>query len=210
MELFKKRITCKKFYTYKTNTIDISGLSTGLSSEQTAGFNFKVGEFKINPEFVKASNKLQELDLMQYSICQSIKNISSNSKRDELLVRLVDIKIQMLKIAQQPNLVNDEGGESNNHPKKNKYITNDRTNDTINSQDIKKNIEHRKEHSFTKKRLHNIKNELNYTYDLLSEWEQKLILSQNPKEKKLCELEIDNLKKIIDSFQTEYNKLNND
>ncbi len=208
MALFKKKITCKKFYTYKTNTIDISGLSAGLSSEQTADFDFKVGQFKLNPEFVKASNKLQELDLMQYSICQSIKNISNNSKRDELLVKLVDIKMQMLKIAQQPNLISDK--DNNTLLKEEKYIVDEKTDSDISSQYIKNNFVRDRKHSFTKKRLENIKNELINAYELLYEWEQKLILSQNPKEKRLCELEIDNLKKIIDSFQIEYNKINND
>lgn len=103
MKLFPKKIICKKFFTYKTNTIDISGLSTGLSNEQLAGFNINVGQFKLKPEYVEASEKLQELDLMQYSICQTIKNISDNMKRDELLVRLAEIKMQMLSIVQNPD-----------------------------------------------------------------------------------------------------------
>ncbi len=107
MAIFRKKMTCKKFFTYKTNTIDISGLTTGLNKGQVAGFDLKVGQFQLKPEYVKATDKLKELDMMQYSICQTIKNISDNSKRDDLLIQLADIKMQMLKIAQQPEKANE-------------------------------------------------------------------------------------------------------
>lgn len=119
MPLFRKKITCNKFFTYKTNTIDISGLSTGLSKSQIAGFDLKVGQFQLKPEFVTATDKLKELDMMQYSICQTIKNISDNSKRDDLLIQLADIKMQMLKIAQQPEKANEITQDMN----KDKIIT---------------------------------------------------------------------------------------
>ncbi len=205
MPLFRKKIICKKFYTYRTNTIDISGLTTGLSTEQAAGFDLKVGQFKLSPEFTKASNKLQELDLMQYSICQSIKNISDNSKRDELLIKLVDIKMQMLKIAQQTNETNENNNVKGATIENTQIAEKKIENKEINSQNLNK-----KNDDFSKKRLNNIETELNYSYDLLADWEQKLILSQNPKEQKLCEYEIVNLKKIIANFQTEYNQIKND
>jgi len=102
MRFFDRKIKCEKFFTYKTNTIDISGLSAGLSSEQLAGFDLKVGQFKLDPKFVLASEKLQQLDLLQYSTCQTISGISSKEKRDELLIKLAEIKMQMLLIAQNP------------------------------------------------------------------------------------------------------------
>ncbi len=116
MGIFKKKLTCKKFFTYKTNTLDISGLSAGLTGEQIVGFDFKVGQFKLDPKFVEASELLQRLDLLQYSTCQTIANISSKEKRDELLEKLADVKMKMLFIAQNPknaksmNLLKDEDG----------------------------------------------------------------------------------------------------
>ncbi len=102
MNFFKRQIKCEKFFTYKTNTIDISGLSASLTKEQLAGFDFKVGQFKLDPKFVQASEFLQQLDLLQYSTCQTISGISASVKRDELLIKLAEIKMQMLFIAQNP------------------------------------------------------------------------------------------------------------
>jgi len=107
MSIFRKKIICKKFFTYKTRTIDISGLSAGLSKEQLSGLSLKVGEFHLKPEFVKASERLQELDMLQFSLCQTIKNIDNSSKQDELLIELAQLKMQMLKIAQQPQTINN-------------------------------------------------------------------------------------------------------
>lgn len=102
MGIFKKRIKCDKFFTYRTNTINVSGLSTGLTKDQLGDFDLKLGQFEIKPEYEKASEKLKELDLLQFTICQSIRNINNNSKRDDLLIQLVEIKMEMLKIAQRP------------------------------------------------------------------------------------------------------------
>ena len=102
MGLFERKIKCEKFFTYKTNTIDISGLSAGLTGEQVAAFDLKVGQFKLDPKFVEASELLQQLDMLQYSTCQTISGISSKGKRDELLIKLADIKMKMLLIAQNP------------------------------------------------------------------------------------------------------------
>lgn len=102
MNFLNRKIKCEKFFTYKTNTIDISGLSAGLTSEQIAGFDLKVGQFKLEPKFVKATELLQKLDMLQYSTCQTISGISSKEKRDELLEKLAGIKMNMLLIAQDP------------------------------------------------------------------------------------------------------------
>lgn len=102
MGLFDRKIKCEKFFTYKTNTIDISGLSAGLSSEQLTGIDLKIGQFKLDPKFVQASELLKQLDMLQYSTCQTISGISSKDKRDELLIKLAEIKMQMLYIAQNP------------------------------------------------------------------------------------------------------------
>ncbi|OQX99774.1 MAG: hypothetical protein B6I20_09615 [Bacteroidetes bacterium 4572_117] len=107
MGLFDRKIKCEKFFTYKTNAINISGLSAGLTGEQVAGFDLKVGQFKLDPKFVEASELLQQLDMLQYSTCQTISGISSKEKRNELLEKLADIKMKMLLIAQNPEKVED-------------------------------------------------------------------------------------------------------
>lgn len=96
--MFGKKTECKKFFTYKSNTIDISGLASSLGSDKINNFDLKVGQFKISPEFVKVSEKLMELDMQQYDLCNTIKNISDRKKRDEMFIKLSEIKMQMFKI----------------------------------------------------------------------------------------------------------------
>jgi len=100
---FTRKILCQKFFTYRTNTIDLKGLSANVSSK----INFKVGDLKIDPKFVKANEKLQQLDFLQYSTCITIKGIENKDKRDDLLGKLADIKMQMLFIAQNPDKADD-------------------------------------------------------------------------------------------------------
>ena len=63
-----------------------------------------MGSLKIDPKYEKATNKLKELDMMQYSTCLSICNISDRKERDKLFVELAKLKMQMLRLAQNPEL----------------------------------------------------------------------------------------------------------
>lgn len=105
---FIKRKKCQKFFTYETNTINVKGLQSGLKD-----FNFGIGEISISPEFVKAKDELQRLDLIQFSICNDIQNLPKNSSlRDELLKKSVDVKLKMLE------LVSDIQSKSDSEKKK--------------------------------------------------------------------------------------------
>jgi len=99
---FFSKPTCRKFFTYATKTIDFSGLSAGLSSSELADFDLKLGQFKLSPEFVKVSEKLMQMDMQQYDICQTISNIRDKNERDRKFSKLAEIKIEMMRMAAHP------------------------------------------------------------------------------------------------------------
>ncbi|MEI7695835.1 MAG: hypothetical protein WCI64_09355 [Chlorobium sp.] len=102
MGLFSPKPACRQFFTYATKTLDFSGLSAGLSSAELADFDFKLGQFKLSPEFVKVSEKLMLMDLQQYDLCQTIANIRDKSERDRMFTQLAEIKMEMIRMAANP------------------------------------------------------------------------------------------------------------
>lgn len=102
MGIFDRKVKCERFFTYKTNTIDLSGLSVGIPSDKLVGLDIKLGQFKLDPKFVEASELLQKLDILQFSTCQDISSISNKVKRDELLAKHAEIKMQMLLVVLNP------------------------------------------------------------------------------------------------------------
>ncbi|NDV95453.1 hypothetical protein D0T84_11080 [Dysgonomonas sp. 521] len=102
MQFFRKN-PCKKFFTYSTRTLDIKGLSANMSSETLSEFNLGIGQISIKPEYIEATNKLQELDLLQYTICNNIHQLDDKDpEKATLLKKLIETQIEMLKIAQNP------------------------------------------------------------------------------------------------------------
>jgi hypothetical protein len=97
MGIFKKNNSCKKFFTYNTRTLDIKGLSFNVNS----GFDFGMGQILIKPEYVEATEKLQELDLLQYSICNNINQLDEKDAFGPILLKkLIETQIEMMRIAQ--------------------------------------------------------------------------------------------------------------
>jgi hypothetical protein len=95
---------CKHFYTYKANTVDIQGISGKLKKE---GVPFELeGELKpitIKPEYVVATEKLQNLDLLQFSLCGQLKNLpKGDPQRSKLVGDIVATYQEMIKIAMTP------------------------------------------------------------------------------------------------------------
>jgi len=92
---------CKRFYTYNSKSVDIKGLKKQYKKEDEFK-ELSVGNIVIKNEFIEASERLQELDLLQYSLCAQIKNVAKNDpKRNELIELSATTYRDMLKIAQQ-------------------------------------------------------------------------------------------------------------
>ena len=104
MGLFSSKPACRKFFTYETKTLDISGLSAGIAQAELGNFDFKLGQFRSVPEFVRVSQRLYELDLQQYSLCQTIGNISDKKERDRMFTQLAEIKMEMMRLAANPEV----------------------------------------------------------------------------------------------------------
>jgi hypothetical protein len=98
------RLTCSKFYTYRTNKIDIKGISTKLKKQGVDVADVGIAEISIDPKYVVASEKLQELDLLQYSLCAQIRGLpKKDSLRKATQLSYINALQDMMRVAQKPD-----------------------------------------------------------------------------------------------------------
>ena len=97
--MFRKRTKCKLFFDHKKLKLDVKGLTATIESNHLSNFNLQLGELKITPTATEISDELMRLDLLQCTLCQSIDKLSDSSKKDELLEKIVTVKIEMLQKA---------------------------------------------------------------------------------------------------------------
>ncbi|MFC6265638.1 hypothetical protein [Flavobacterium panici] len=97
-------VKCSKFYTYSAKKIDLKGITLKLKSQGVDLGDVGIAEVSIDPKYVVANNKLQELDLLQYAMCNQINGLSKGSIRDNAIVNYTKVLEEMLKIAQNPAL----------------------------------------------------------------------------------------------------------
>ena len=92
---------CKKFINYETKTFDSEGVGLSLPGGMAKG-NF--GKFNISTLQRTTSEKLEQLDMMQFTICQQLKNIKSTFLRDQAQVQYSNLLMKIM------NLLNADGG----------------------------------------------------------------------------------------------------
>ena len=90
----RRRSKCKRFYNVESRTIDITGLNAGISEK----FKLGVGSLKIDSKYSEATENLKKLDMIQYTLCQDIHQIEDKEERQKQLVKVIDVKTEMLKI----------------------------------------------------------------------------------------------------------------
>lgn len=96
-------LKCHKHYTYNARKVDITGITTSLKKEGVEVANVGVGAITIDPKYVIASDKIQELDLLQYALCGQIKGAPRKSDlRKKLVEQYANVLFDMIKIAQNP------------------------------------------------------------------------------------------------------------
>lgn len=107
--------TCEKFVDYTGYKVDMSGLQTKIGNEADAS----VGSITIDPKFREASKKLQELDLLQYRICEQLKNMPDSPEKQKLQQDYIKHLMEMHKITLEhiPDL-NKKQEESDDQTKK--------------------------------------------------------------------------------------------
>jgi len=98
-KFFDKKIKCKHFYNVRSRTVDL----TGLQADVPQKFNFGFGSFKIETKYYDISERLQALDVLQYSLSNDINGISDQNQKDSMLKKIIETKIQMLQIIMQLN-----------------------------------------------------------------------------------------------------------
>lgn len=103
---------CLKFYTYSTRKLNIQGISAQLNRLDVTS-SVGVGAIDINPQFVLASDELQRLDLLQFTICGQINQLDKhNPERDRLRVEYIKTLTEMLSIAQNPSAARDTSNKN--------------------------------------------------------------------------------------------------
>jgi hypothetical protein len=92
---------CVKFVDYQNKTINTKGLNLQVMG-QPAG----VGATEVSTLQRAASDQLQQLDLLQYNICEQLKNIKTDFMREKLQAQYTNLLMKMM------NLQNAGGGSS--------------------------------------------------------------------------------------------------
>jgi hypothetical protein len=94
---------CNRFFVYETKTVNIKAISASLKAEGIP-IKISVGEIAIKPEFERASDKLKELDLLQFTLCNQI-SVMPDTDSSKSFARLDYVKTlqDMLRIAQRPD-----------------------------------------------------------------------------------------------------------
>lgn len=96
-------LKCSKFYTYNAKKVDLTGISTSLKKAGVEIANIGVASIVIDPKYVTASEKMQELDLLQNTLCGQIKGLPRKSDlRKKLVEQYGKVLLDMIQIAQHP------------------------------------------------------------------------------------------------------------
>lgn len=100
----KEKLNCNQHYTYSARKINIKGISANLKKAGVDAGDIAIGEILIDPEYTTASDRLQELDLIQFALCGQIRGLESdNPLRSELVSKYTDALLKMLEVAQNPD-----------------------------------------------------------------------------------------------------------
>jgi len=83
---------CKQFVDYQTQTIDFKGLSLSLLNKVQG----KTDGLTAVPVSNEVSEKMQKLDLLQYNMCNQIKNCESEYVKEKLSFQQVNIMTRMM------------------------------------------------------------------------------------------------------------------
>lgn len=92
--LFRRKAKCKQFYKLETSTVDVKGLQASLPAK----FNLGLGSFTIDKKYAHATEKLQMLDMLQYSQCQEINLVSNKKVKDNLILENSKARREMMQI----------------------------------------------------------------------------------------------------------------
>jgi hypothetical protein len=86
---------CKKFINYQTKDIDVGSIKMSLGLGAGSG---ETEPTKIKTVMRNASEKLQQLDLIQFNLCNQLKSIKSESIKEKLSLQANNVITKMLNL----------------------------------------------------------------------------------------------------------------
>jgi len=97
---------CKQFFVYDTKKVNIKGISAKLKAEGVP-IDASVGEISVDPKFVEVSDKLKQLDLLQFSLCSQINELSKidTASTREIRLKYINTLQSMMLIAQKRDTI---------------------------------------------------------------------------------------------------------
>ena len=98
---------CERFFTYKSTTINIKGISTKLKKNGVRVSETSFGSILIDPKNVQASAELQRLDLYQRTLCEQLNALKNDSIATVRRTEYIDALTDMMKISQKPDSLLD-------------------------------------------------------------------------------------------------------
>ncbi len=105
---------CTKFIDYQNKTINTKGLNMKLLGQPIG-----VGETSVVPLYRTADKELQRLDMLQYNLCEQLKNIKIDFLRDKLTTQYTNLLMKMMKLQEPASdiAVADNTKTANSEPK---------------------------------------------------------------------------------------------
>src|SRR5688572_27309001 len=89
--------TCPKFVDYQSSSVNVKGIQSSLPAGTPLPVKFDVGEVSIDrTNNREASQSIQQMDLLQNSICKQIDSMPDSPKKQHLREQYVTTLISML------------------------------------------------------------------------------------------------------------------
>lgn len=93
-----KKSSCERFFSYESKTVNISGLKLALKKNKKSN-EMDFGNFKKVSVPVEISDRLKELDFMQYIFCQKIGELGKDDpNKSRLQKEVITIYIEIVRL----------------------------------------------------------------------------------------------------------------
>jgi len=102
---------CTKFIDYQNKTINTNGINLRILGQPIG-----VGATSIAPVMREASEKLQTLDLLQYTICEQLKTIKTDFLREKAQMKYSNVLIQMMELLKEEGIVASDNPLDSSQP----------------------------------------------------------------------------------------------
>jgi len=89
---------CEHFFSYESKTVNVAGLKSRLKKNEKS-HDVSFGDFQVVKVPIEVSERLKELDLMQYVFCQKIKELDKDDPdKNRLQKEVINIYIEIVRL----------------------------------------------------------------------------------------------------------------